>query len=220
MPGPGALRENACMTTPVTVSITRHVDPVREAEMTSWMQAGTALAARHPGFLGAGWVRPEADSETWHMLYRFADAESLAAWESSEQRAWWRDSAAGLGVRESRVERRTGIEGWFDDPTTTDVRDLRLAPAAPPRWKQALTIFLVFYPLSVAVNALAGRTALAGLPLALRVLRHGARDDPGDDLRGAAVDHGPDGVVPARPAGALATGRADATDRLGAPPLG
>ena len=116
------------MSPPVTVSITRHVDPGREAEMVSWMQAGTALAERFPGFLGVGWVRPAPESETWHMLYRFADDASLADWESSDERQWWRESAGTLGVVESRIERRTGIEGWFDEPINRDVRDLRLAP--------------------------------------------------------------------------------------------
>jgi antibiotic biosynthesis monooxygenase (ABM) superfamily enzyme len=133
----------------VTVSITRHLDPGREAEMMSWMSAGMTLAEKFPGFLGAGWVRPEADSETWHVLYRFADAEALAGWESSHERQWWKDASSGLGVVESRVERRTGIEGWFDDPTTLDVRDLRLPPAAPPRYKQAIVIWLAFFPLSL-----------------------------------------------------------------------
>lgn len=140
------------MSTPVTVSITRHLDPGREAEMMSWMNAGVALAERFPGFLGAGWVRPEAASETWHVLYRFADPEALACWESSHERQWWRDASAGLGVVESRVEKRTGIEGWFDDPTTRDVRDLRLPPAAPPRYKQATVIWLAFFPLNLLVS--------------------------------------------------------------------
>ena len=137
---------------PVTVSITRHLDPGREAEMVSWMQAGIALAERFPRFLGAGWVRPERDSETWHVLYRFADTEALAAWESSHQREWWRDSSSGLGVVESRVERRAGIEGWFDDPASREVRDLRrvAGPPPPPRWKQAVVIWLAFFPLSLA----------------------------------------------------------------------
>lgn len=157
------------MNAPVTVSITRHLDPGREHEMVSWIQAGIALAERFPGFLGAGWVRPERDSETWHVLYRFADPASLASWDSSHERQWWRDSAGGLGVVESRVERRTGIEGWFDDPTTRDVRDLRIAPAAPPRWKQAIVIWLAFFPLSVGVAWLFGRFApgLALLPRGL-----------------------------------------------------
>ena len=158
------------MSAPVTVSITRHLDPGHEAEMTSWLQAGTTLAQRFPGFLGAGWVRPEEDSETWHMLYRFADAESLAAWERSPQRQWWRDSAAGLGVVESRVERRTGIEGWFDEPHSRDIRDLRVQPPPPPRWKQALVIFLVFYPLSALVNWGAAETPVHEWPLRQRVL--------------------------------------------------
>lgn len=157
------------MSAPVTVSITRHLDPGREAEMVSWMQAGIALAERFPGFLGAGWVRPERDSDTWHVLYRFADAEALAAWESSHQRQWWRDSAGGLGVVESRVERRTGIEGWFDDPTNRDVRDLRVAPAAPPRYKQAVIIWLAFFPLSLIVTFLSGRY-LPEMALVARVL--------------------------------------------------
>lgn len=158
------------MSAPVTVSITRHLDPGHEAEMAAWLQAGTALAQRFPGFLGAGWVRPETQSETWHMLYRFADPESLRAWEESDQRQWWRDSAAGLGVVESRVERRTGIEGWFDEPQHRDIRDLRVQPPPPPRWKQAMVIFLVFYPLSAGVNWLSGATSLGELPLLARVL--------------------------------------------------
>lgn len=104
------------------------------------------------------------------MLYRFADAESLRSWEESPQRQWWRDSAAGLGVVESRVERRTGIEGWFDEPQHRDIRDLRVQPPPPPRWKQALVIFLVFYPLSVVVNWLSAAVGADALPLLLRVL--------------------------------------------------
>ena len=157
------------MSAPVTVSITRHLDPGREDEMVSWIQAGIALAERFPGFLGAGWVRPESESETWHMLYRFADHDSLDAWESSHQRQWWRDSSGGLGVVESRVERRTGIEGWFDDPTNRDVRDLRIAPAAPPRYKQATVIWLAFFPLSLLVAWIFSHLA-PDLPLVERSL--------------------------------------------------
>lgn len=76
------------MSAPVTVSVTRHVDPSRSHEMLAWVQAGTSLAEKFDGFLGSGWVRPSEDSSDWHMLYRFADAHSLAAWEASPQRAW------------------------------------------------------------------------------------------------------------------------------------
>ncbi|MEO9322674.1 antibiotic biosynthesis monooxygenase [Nocardioides sp. C4-1] len=157
------------MTAPVTVAITRHLATGHEPEMMSWLNAGITLAEKFPGFLGAGWVRTEADSEEWHMLYRFADQGSLDAWEHSPQRAWWRSAASGLGVVEARVEKRTGIEGWFDVPASTVLESGAAPPTAPPRWKQATTIFLVFFPLSVLVNY-AAREWLADVWLPARVL--------------------------------------------------
>ncbi|MCW2798571.1 MAG: Antibiotic biosynthesis monooxygenase [Aeromicrobium sp.] len=141
------------MTGPVTVSITRHVDPSQEDQMLAWLRAGTELAERFDGFLGSGWIRPEEASAEWHMLYRFASQASLEAWELSAQRRWWLDSAQGF-VDESSREHRTGIEGWFDEPSSVDVQDLRTV-SAPPRWKQMCAIFLVFYPLSLAANYIA-----------------------------------------------------------------
>lgn len=153
---------------PVTVSITRHVDPRYADQMVAWVRAGSALAERFPGFLGAGWVRPSTGSDEWHMLYRFDSESSLAAWEASEQRAWWLGSAQGI-VGESRKELRTGIEGWFDPPQEHDVVDLRPMPQAPPRWKQAVMIWFAFFPLSLAVGALTSIVA-PDLALVPRVL--------------------------------------------------
>ena len=138
---------------PVTVSITRHVDPDHVDQMTAWVRAGSALAERFPGFLGTGWVRPSTASDEWHMLYRFDSEQSLARWEASEQRAWWLGSAQGL-VGESLRELRTGIEGWFDPPQEHDVEDLRGRPKTPPRWKQAVMIWVAFFPLSLAMTLL------------------------------------------------------------------
>ena len=153
---------------PVTVSVTRHVDPEHADQILAWIQAGFTLAERFPGFLGSGWVRPSTASDEWHMLYRFDSPASLARWEASSQRRWWLDSAQGL-VGESRTERRTGIEGWFDSPHATDVEDLRPAPTPPPRWKQAVMIWFAFFPLSLAVGALLG-WLLPALGLLPRVL--------------------------------------------------
>lgn len=151
---------------PVTIAITRRADPTHAREMIAWMRAGTTLAEEFPGFLGAGWVRPGPGSTDWHMLYRFADAEALRIWEESSQRQWWLSSAQGI-VEHARTERRTGIEGWFDPPQEHSVEETR-APA-PPRWKQAVTIWLVFFPLSLLANAVAARF-LAGSALVLRTL--------------------------------------------------
>lgn len=152
---------------PVTVAATRYADPDREAEMVAWIRAGTALAEQFPGFLGHGFVRSAEGDHAWHMLYRFKDHEALAAWEASPQRAWWLGAAQGL-VGEFRVQRMTGIEGWFDPPASHDVAYPGVPPAAPPRWKQAVSIFSVFLPLSLALSLLAA-WLVPDLPLLLRV---------------------------------------------------
>lgn len=153
---------------PITVSITRTVSPDRAKEVAAWARAGQDLLSANPGYLGSGWIRPDPDSPEWHMLYRFADAESLSIWEKSPERAWWVASALGM-VQHSPEERRTGIEGWFDEPTNVEV----IAPAkfAPPRWKQMVSIFIVFFPLSLLGNwALSPFSAHWPLPLRVLVL--------------------------------------------------
>jgi uncharacterized protein len=154
---------------PVTVSVTRHIDPDHTEEMVAWVEAGASLARNFDGFLGVGWMRPGEDSDEWHMLYRFADSDALAAWESSPQRAWWLAAAQGR-IGSSRVERRTGIEGWFDTPQS--VETIETAPSAdrpPPVWKQAVVIWLAFFPLSLLMTWLTTRF-LPDMALVPRVL--------------------------------------------------
>jgi antibiotic biosynthesis monooxygenase (ABM) superfamily enzyme len=151
---------------PVTVSFTRRADPGQAREMTAWIRAGLSMAEDFPGFLGGGWVRPRGDADEWHMLCRFADQESLATWDSSPERQWWLRSAQGL-AEVTRTERRTGIEGWFDAPVAAEV-SAPAARSAPPRGKQATTIWLVFFPLNLLATVTFGRL-LDGVPVALRV---------------------------------------------------
>ena len=143
-PRPDASREPRPI--PVTVAITRRVDPGRIGDVTHWVQQGVNLANEYEGFLGSGWVRASGDSDEWHMLYRFADARTLEAWEASDDRADWLFDGREL-VEVARVEKRTGIEGWFDEPQPG-------VAAAPPRWKQAVTIWLGFFPLNLAFTSL------------------------------------------------------------------
>lgn len=135
---------------PVTIAITRRVREGEEVLMQAWYDAGTSLAQRFPGFLGSGWVRPSGGSRDWHMLYRFDSPNTLEQWQESRERARW--LAVGREVVEdTRIERRTGIEGWFDEPHEHAVDDLTPAPAPPPRWKQAVVIFAAFFPVSLVL---------------------------------------------------------------------
>lgn len=158
---------------PVTVAVTRRVDPAHAEQMLAWIGAGTTLVEHFPGFLGAGWVRPGPESEEWHVLYRFDSLQNLELWEASEQRAWWLRAAQGI-VIDTRRERLTGIEGWFDTPVERAVEDVpgaaRPAPRpAPPRWKQMLMIWFAFFPLSLLTGATLA-TVAPGLDLVPRVL--------------------------------------------------
>ena len=162
---------------PITVSIRREVDPARIAEATAWVQTGVNLANKYPGFLGSGWVRSGDETNVWHMLYRFADEQTLTAWEDSGERGWWLSMGEGF-VRSERSRRRTGIEGWFDEPTTgtitvqtTDGRAEVAVVNAPPRWKQAVSIWIGFLPVNMAFTLLSGLVpGWAEVPVALRVL--------------------------------------------------
>ncbi|MER7071231.1 antibiotic biosynthesis monooxygenase [Terrabacter sp. NPDC000476] len=152
---------------PLTVSITRRVAPEDELLMQAWVHAGTSMAERFDGFLGAGWVR--SGTENWHMLYRFASRATLDAWERSPERQRWLRSAADL-VEHRRTEYRTGIEGWFDEPASASVHETgEGAPAAPPRWKQASVIWIAFFPTSLALAYLLAPLT-EGWPVVLRVL--------------------------------------------------
>ncbi|MFF2271856.1 antibiotic biosynthesis monooxygenase [Agromyces sp. NPDC058136] len=167
------------MSEPITVSIRREVDPAHINEATAWVQTGVNLANKYPGFLGSGWVRAGESSQVWHMLYRFASEESLEAWERSSERTWWLSMGEGF-VRSERSKRRTGIEGWFDDPATGSIPaadatgtplDEASAPPAPPRWKQAVTIWLGFFPVNLAFSYLVSPVPGFGeLPIWLRAL--------------------------------------------------
>ncbi|MCZ2825907.1 MULTISPECIES: antibiotic biosynthesis monooxygenase [unclassified Modestobacter] len=138
---------------PVTVSFTRRADPAHAVEMTAWIRAGLTMAEAFPGFLGGGWVRPRHDAHEWHMLCRFDSPATMTAWEASPERRWWLGSAQGL-AEVTRTERRTGIEGWFDAPL--DAATELPASTAPPRWKQAVTIWLVFFPLNLLATVTLG----------------------------------------------------------------
>lgn len=157
---------------PITVSIRRDVDPAHIAEATAWVQTGMNLANKYPGFLGSGWIRAGESSHIWHMLYRFTNAETLEQWENSAERTGWLSMGEGF-VRSERSARRTGIEGWFDVPATGSIAlpEQESTPQAPPRWKQAIAIWLGFFPVNLAFAYAASPVpGWDALPLWLRVL--------------------------------------------------
>jgi antibiotic biosynthesis monooxygenase (ABM) superfamily enzyme len=139
---------------PVTVTIARRVAPGREADFEAFSAGLTQAAGRHPGFLGAGMLRPGHVGEPWHVVFRFDSIDHLRAWESSPERA--RLLAAGEDlVHSTDVQRVTGLETWFALPSRT-------APA-PPRWKMFAVSVVGIFALQLTFN-------LALQPLVLPVV--------------------------------------------------
>ena len=126
--------------------------------------AGTTASSRlppdQPGFLGSGILRPHTADQDWHVVYRFADPESLAGWESSDVRAEWLRKADDL-VEETAVSRVSGLETWFELPGRT-------APA-PARWKMFLVTLAAIVPLVLLMN-LTVLPLLSDWPLVARTL--------------------------------------------------
>lgn len=128
---------------PVTVTVARKVAVGREREFEDWYDGITRAAARFPGFLGAGVLRPHSPGQEWHVVYRFADRPALERWEASPERSDWLRRADDF-VEETGVHRVSGLETWFALPGRT-------APA-PPRWKMAVVTLLAIVPLVLLLN--------------------------------------------------------------------
>jgi antibiotic biosynthesis monooxygenase (ABM) superfamily enzyme len=118
---------------PVTVTVARVVRPDQRGAFERWAEDVLQVAASFPGNLGASLLHPGLDSSEYHLVYRFQDDESLAAWERSSER---RSALAHVEdmVDDARYARSVGLESFFT------------RPAAPgPRWRMTvLTIVAVF----------------------------------------------------------------------------
>jgi len=143
---------------PVTVTVARVVRPDRREAFERWAADALARAAAYPGNLGATLLRPGEGSSEYHLVYRFADDESLAGWERSVERRRMLDQLAEM-VDEERYARVSGLESFFTRPVQP----------GPPRWKLTLlTIGAVFAVTSVLQQFV--MPLLSGWPLELRLL--------------------------------------------------
>lgn len=147
---------------PITVAVSRHVIPGREAAFAEWVKGISADAARFPGHLGAGHIRPARAEDEHTIVYRFDTREHFDAWQNSEERRGWMEASRDLIAGEPRVQMATGLEYWFTDPSC--------ATAPPPKvWKQALLTWLGLYPTVLAVAYTVG-VLIAEWPLPARTV--------------------------------------------------
>ncbi|MGY1814701.1 antibiotic biosynthesis monooxygenase [Blastococcus sp. SYSU D00820] len=120
---------------PVTVTVARDVREDQREDFERWAADVLGQAERYPGNLGTSLLRPGPGSTRYHLVYRFADGESLARWERSPDRqaALERVEHLADGADYARV---AGLDSFFT----------ALTPNRPgPRWRlSVLTIAAVF----------------------------------------------------------------------------
>lgn len=127
------MKSSAVSPQPVTVTAARVVRHDRREAFEQWARDVQAVAATFPGHLGSSTLRPGAGSDEYHLVYRFADADTMAGWERSPERA---ELVSRLGdlVEDERFARVEGLEGFF----------ARSAPSAPAWRVVLLTVLGVF----------------------------------------------------------------------------
>jgi antibiotic biosynthesis monooxygenase (ABM) superfamily enzyme len=142
---------------PVTVTVARLVRPDQREAFERWAEDVLQVAAGFPGNLGASLLHPGPDSSEYHLVYRFVDDASLAAWERSSER---RSALAHVEemVDDERYARVAGLDSFFTRPATPG-----------PRWRlTVLTVAAVFSITSLL--QLFVLPHLSSWPLELRLL--------------------------------------------------
>jgi antibiotic biosynthesis monooxygenase (ABM) superfamily enzyme len=142
---------------PVTVTVARVVRPDQREAFERWADDVLQVAAGFPGNLGASLLHPGPGSSEYHLVYRFVDDASLAAWERSSER---RSALAHVEemVDDERYNRVAGLESFFTRPATPG-----------PRWRMTLlTVAAVFAITSLLQQFVMPH--LASWPLELRLL--------------------------------------------------
>jgi antibiotic biosynthesis monooxygenase (ABM) superfamily enzyme len=142
---------------PVTVTVARVVRGDQREAFERWAEDVLGVAAEFPGNLGATLLHPGPDSSEYHLVYRFTDDQSLAAWERSPER---RTALAHVQdmVDDERYNRVAGLESFFT----------RGAQPGPPWRMTLLTVVAVFAITSVLQQFVMPH--LMGWPLEARLI--------------------------------------------------
>ncbi|CAH1042363.1 antibiotic biosynthesis monooxygenase [Halomonas sp. TD01] len=143
---------------PVTLMVARRVASGRYHDFNRWLNEGRDLAADFPGYLGSGVLAPPNSDDEYQIIFRFSSSDTLSAWEHSASRNAWLQRGKGL-YNAPHEHRATGLDAWFQSSSGT----------TPPRWKQAVAVWLAFFPVSLLFNWIFG-SALADWSMVPRVL--------------------------------------------------
>jgi len=142
----------------VAVVLSLHIPPANIAAFDRILRE-LIDAGRRKGRISGEVLRgPEGPSgRIYHVIYRFADEQSLRAWETSPERRALAARAKSLATRATRNQ-LTGMEVWFDIPSGLPT---------PSRHRMAALTWIGIWPLVSVTSALVA-PLYAKLPFLLR----------------------------------------------------
>ncbi|WP_058041134.1 antibiotic biosynthesis monooxygenase [Streptomyces roseifaciens] len=134
----------------VTAVISHQVKPGREEGFLRWQEKVLKAQEKSPGFMGSELFKPvEGVEERWVAVFRFDSREHLEEWLESDARS--RLLEEGRAYFASYDVRKVGsaFSGWFRFGKGAQ-------DAAPPNWKQAMSVILALYPTVMVLNLTVG----------------------------------------------------------------
>ncbi|MCX4902887.1 antibiotic biosynthesis monooxygenase [Streptomyces sp. NBC_00878] len=134
----------------VTAVISHNVRPGREEDFIRWQDKALRAQERYAGFMGTELFKPvEGIQDNWVVVFRFDTHEHLDDWLASGAREKLLEE--GQDYFSSYDVRKVGsaFSGWFRFGEGAD-------EAAPPNWKQAMTVVLALYPTVMVLNLTVG----------------------------------------------------------------
>ena len=150
---------------PVTLVISRRVNPGSEAAYEAWARDLQAASRGFPGYRGLGVLRPPPGVGEYTFVLRFDSSTAARAWDAEVRRVWLPRMPSDAITGDAAMHEE-GVEFWFSAPGAG------AAGGQPERWKMALVLSFVVALLIVLLTPLS--RAMAGWPLALRALVIGA----------------------------------------------
>ena len=144
---------------PITVTVARDVRVDRRESFEQWAAEVLGMAAEFPGNLGTSLLRPGPGSTRYHLVYRFADGESLARWERSTER---RAALQRVEHLTDRVDYAhvAGLDSFFT----------ALTPSRPgPRWRMTVLTVAAVFAITLAFQLLVA-PHVTSWPMAARLL--------------------------------------------------
>lgn len=151
---------------PVTAVIRQAPRPGMESELESWMEGIGTAASRFPGFLGRKVIPPVGPvSRDYVVILWFETLTNLESWVISGERASWIERGEPLVDGGFHFQNVGGLASLF---LSAEER-FAAGPKAPARWKMAVILVVLLYPLVLGLRYLYDALFI-GAPVPVKVL--------------------------------------------------